>query len=97
MARCWRGWGRPSTIASSSRNKESDLLDPDRSTGRGFVPAQVRQMDENGESVVAADLVSGLMVGRDKIPAISPRGKIGKLDGKSLGLDTIRLVAKCLN
>jgi hypothetical protein len=54
-------------------------------------------MDENGKSVVVADLVLELMVGRDKIPAIPPRGEIGKSEGTSLGLDTIRLVAKCLN
>jgi hypothetical protein len=52
--------------------KESDLLDPDCSTGRNFVPARARQMDENGKSVVAADLVLGLTVGRNKIPAIPP-------------------------
>jgi hypothetical protein len=46
-------------------------------------------MVENRESVVVADLVLGLTVGRDKVPAIPPRGKIGKLDGKSLGLGTI--------
>jgi hypothetical protein len=68
---------------------ESDLLDPDCSTGHNFVPAQARQMDKNGKSVVAADFVSGSTVDRDKIPAISPRGEIGKSDGKSLGLDTI--------
>jgi hypothetical protein len=37
---------------------ESNLLDPDCSTGRDFVPARARQMDENGKSVVAADLLS---------------------------------------
>ncbi len=69
--------------------KEFNLLDPDCSTGRDFVPVQARQMDENGKSMVAADLVLGLMVRRDKIPVIPPQGEIGKLDGKSLGLDTI--------
>jgi hypothetical protein len=69
--------------------KESDILDPDRLTGRDFMPVQARQMDKNGKSVVAADLVLGSTVGRDKIPAIPPQGEIGKLDGKSLGLDTI--------
>ena len=33
---------------------ESDLLDPDCSTGRDFVPARARQMDKNGKSVVTA-------------------------------------------
>jgi hypothetical protein len=65
---------------------ESDLLDPDCSTGRDFVPARARQMDKNGESVVTADLLSGSTVGRDQIPGIPPQGKIGKLDGKSLDL-----------
>jgi hypothetical protein len=65
---------------------ESDLLDPDCSTGRDFVPARARQMDKNGESVVMADLLSGSTVGRDQIPGIPPRGEIGKLDGKSSDL-----------
>ncbi len=52
--------------------KESNLLDPDCSTRRNFVPAQAWLMDENSKSVVAADLVLGLTVGRDKIPAIPP-------------------------
>ncbi len=69
--------------------KESDLLDPDCSTGHDFAPAQARQMDKNGKSVVAVDLVLGSTVGRDKIPAIPPQGEIGKMDGKSLRLDTI--------
>ncbi len=30
------------------------LLDPDCSTGNDFVPAQARQMDKNGDSVVAS-------------------------------------------
>jgi len=65
------------------------LLDPDRSTGgRDFVPARARQMDENGESVIAADLLSGSStVGRDQITAIPPpRGEIRKSDGKSSDL-----------
>jgi hypothetical protein len=65
---------------------ESNLLDPDCSTGRDFVPVRARQMDENGESVVAADLLSGLPVGRDQIPGIPSRGEIGKSDGKSSDL-----------
>ncbi len=65
---------------------ESDLLDPDSLTGRDFVPARARQMDENGESVVTADLLSGSTVGRDKIPGIPPRGEIGKSDEKSSDL-----------
>jgi hypothetical protein len=77
--------------------EESNLLDPDCLTKRNLVPVRARQMDKNGESGVAADLVLGSTVGRDKVPAIPPRGEIGKLDGKSLELDTIQLVAKCLN
>jgi hypothetical protein len=65
---------------------ESDLLDPDCSTGRDFVPVRARQMDKNGKSVVVADLLSGSTVGRDQIPGIPPRGEIGKLVGKSLDL-----------
>ncbi len=65
---------------------ESDLLDPDCLTGRNFVPARARQMDEKGESVVTADLMSGLTVGRDQIPGIPPQGEIGKSDGESLDL-----------
>jgi len=53
------------------------------------VTAQARQMDKNGKSMVAADLVLESMVGRDQIPAITPQGEIGKSDGKSSGLDTI--------
>jgi hypothetical protein len=68
---------------------ESDLLDPDRLTRRNFVPAWARQMDKNGESMVAADLLLGSMVGRDQIPGILPWGKIGKLDGKSSDLSKI--------
>jgi hypothetical protein len=30
------------------------LLDPDRSTGHNFMPVQARQMDKNGDSVVAS-------------------------------------------
>jgi hypothetical protein len=52
--------------------KKSNLLDPDCLTGHNFVPARARQMDEDSKSVVGADLVSGSMVGRDKIPAIPP-------------------------
>jgi hypothetical protein len=69
--------------------KESDLLGPDCLTGRDFMPVQARQMDKNGKSMVATDFVLQLTVGRDKIPAIPPQGKIGKLDGKSLGFETI--------
>ncbi len=65
---------------------ESDLLDPDCLTGRDFVPARARQMDKNSESMVTADLLSGLTVGRDQIPGIPPRGEIGKSDGKSSDL-----------
>jgi hypothetical protein len=65
---------------------ESNLLDPDCSTGRNFMPARARQMDENSESVVAADLLSGSTVGRDRILGIPPQGEIGKSDGKSLDL-----------
>jgi hypothetical protein len=65
---------------------ESDLLDPDCSTGRDFMPVQARQMDENGESMVAADLLSGSMAGRDQILGIPPQGEIGKSDGKSSDL-----------
>ncbi len=65
---------------------ESNLLDPNCLTGRDSVPAQARQMDENGKSMVAADLLLGLTVGRDQIPGIPPRSKIGKLDGKRLDL-----------
>lgn len=69
--------------------EESDFLDPDCLTRHNFVTAQARQMDKNGKSMVAADLVLESMVGRDQIPAITPQGEIGKSDGKSSGLDTI--------
>jgi hypothetical protein len=65
------------------------LEDPDRRSTRDFVPARARQMDENGESVVAADLLSGSSTvgSRDQIPAIiPPRGEFGKSDGKSSDL-----------
>jgi hypothetical protein len=70
----------------------SDLLGPDCSTGRNFVPGGARQMNKNGKSMVAADLLSGLTVGRDQIPGIPPRGEIGKLDGKSLDLSKNALI-----
>ncbi len=64
--------GMGKTIDYCFFDEESNLLDPDCSNGHDFMPARARQMDENGKSMVAADLVSGLMVGRDKIPSIPP-------------------------
>jgi hypothetical protein len=65
---------------------ESNLLDPDCLTRSNFVPARARQMDENGKSVVTADLLLGSTVGRDQILGIPPQGEIGKSDGKSSDL-----------
>ena len=66
------------------------LLEPDRSTGRDFVPARARQMDENGESVVAADILSGSPIGRKptgrkQIP-IPPQDEVGKSEENSMDL-----------
>jgi hypothetical protein len=62
------------------------LLDPDHLTWCDFVPARARQMNKNGDSMIATDILAGSMVGRDQIPTIPPRGDVWKSDGKSSDL-----------
>ena len=47
------------------------FLDRDTSTGRDFVPPRAKQMDVNGEMVVAADILSGSLAGH--VPEVSPQ------------------------
>ncbi|KAL3806009.1 hypothetical protein ACHAXA_003468 [Cyclostephanos tholiformis] len=62
------------------------FLDPDKSTGRDYVPARARQMDEYGESVVAADILSGSVVGGERIP-ITPLDDAGQSNSDLMQFD----------
>eukprot|EP00579_Thalassiosira_antarctica_P018867 CAMPEP_0201964294 /NCGR_PEP_ID=MMETSP0904-20121228/9940_1 /ASSEMBLY_ACC=CAM_ASM_000553 /TAXON_ID=420261 /ORGANISM="Thalassiosira antarctica, Strain CCMP982" /LENGTH=405 /DNA_ID=CAMNT_0048511101 /DNA_START=1 /DNA_END=1218 /DNA_ORIENTATION=- len=51
------------------------FLDRNSSEGRDFVPARGRQMDDNGEMMVAADILSGSVVGREGVAPLNNGGK----------------------
>mmetsp|Transcript_5303 Transcript_5303/g.12038 ORF Transcript_5303/g.12038 Transcript_5303/m.12038 type:complete len:602 (-) Transcript_5303:85-1890(-) len=51
------------------------FLDPKSSEGRDFVPARARQMNDDGEMVVATDLLSGSVVDREEVAPHNEGGK----------------------
>jgi hypothetical protein len=61
------------------------FVDPDMSSGRDFVPARARQMDEYGESVVAVDILTGSVSGGKRTP-ITPLDEDGKTNETSTDL-----------